>query len=60
MTKADKIRAMTDEELAKNISKLVRCPRCPIHEMCRSNYSTASCDEIICEWLKQESEGEDK
>ena len=61
MTNADKIRAMTDEELAEFIGKCVdhefhiecSCFLCD-EGYCR--YPKKGCDEIALEWLKQECE----
>ena len=50
MTNADRIRAMSDEELAEFISAC----GCPDH----SNYCEASCTVCTLKWLKQPVEGE--
>ena len=49
-TNADRIRAMSDEELAEFISAC----GCPDH----SNYCEASCSVCTLKWLKQPPEGE--
>lgn len=57
ITNADRIRAMTDEELAKWISTLADCcgndhcgEYCPLHTLCWSKS-----DESTLDWLKQEA-----
>ena len=62
MTNADRIRAMTDEELAVFINRIVichhlrnegNCEKCPIHP-------AKPCDtEGIVEWLQQPAEEDD-
>lgn len=52
MTNADKIRSMTDKELANRIVCHVSCSCCPLEqEDCKKH-----CYEIWLEWLKQECE----
>lgn len=57
MTNADKIRAMSDEELAYTISEIAS--NCERNTEC--NQSCGGCDEYFCEapdclkWLKQEA-----
>lgn len=51
---ADKIRAMTDEELAIWISSITWCEYCPIREHCDEAIQTRFCKEILLEWLKAE------
>lgn len=53
MTNADKIRSMTDEELAVNLADLI-CDKvitCPFHH-------GVSCEQCRMEWLKQEATDE--
>lgn len=53
MTNADKIRAMTDEELAKMLSTTYDCYWCPIN--CPTGaHGLGECKETILDWLKQE------
>lgn len=53
MTNADRIRAMTDEELAKLFNKidLGKPPFCDGIDMCDQGYTCLECCEA---WLKQE------
>ena len=61
MTNAEKIRGMTDEELAIKFAELVpgwiagHCVQCPAVETC-SGDSGKTCEEDICAWLKQEAD----
>ena len=52
-TRADKIRAMSDEELAKFLQE----PFCDkrTHEECTISYCRV-CDQCVLDWLKQQSE----
>lgn len=53
MTNADRIRAMTDEELAKWIANKVDCQYCSVRsEWCSE--SEASCRTNWLDWLRQE------
>ena len=51
---ADRIRAMTDEELANMWCTYVDCGECPKRIGCSMNYQ--DCLRLALEWLKQESE----
>lgn len=51
---ADRIRSMTDEELAIWISSITWCEYCPIREHCDEAIQTRFCKEILLEWLKAE------
>lgn len=51
ITNADRIRAMTDEELAKLSAK--GCPHSSTHKMCAS-YGNDVCYRCWLNWLKQE------
>ena len=55
-TTADRIRAMTDEELAKHHSKLVGCPKTVVAY--RGYPAAPECKASACwlDWLKQETE----
>ena len=55
-TRADRIRAMSDEELAKCICKAYDCYRCPGEELCNAEDCRAN---GLLKWLKQPAE-EDK
>lgn len=53
MTNADRIRAMTDEELALLIVENMECMKCPFidnEEKC----GTAPCNELFFDWLQEE------
>lgn len=53
ITNADRIRSMSDEELAEFITDYVGCERCPI-TWCVGD---ESCISAILEWLKSEVKG---
>ena len=53
MTKADKIRSMTDKELADWIAEIIDCWHCPVYDKC---CQPKKCNEIIKDWLQQEAE----
>lgn len=60
-TNSDRIRAMSDEELADNwMRDFVVCHRCAYRDECECDeYVTIEkCREGIVEWLKQPAEGE--
>lgn len=56
-TNADYIRNMTDEELAKAISRNNTCVRCNIREYCHENIKCRNCVDAVLDWLKAEREG---
>lgn len=51
-TNADRIRAMSDEELANMWCTYVDCGECPKRIGCSMNYQ--DCLRLALEWLKQE------
>ena len=53
-TNADRIRAMSDEELANMWCTYVDCGECPKRIGCSMNYQ--DCLRLALEWLKQEAE----
>ena len=55
MTNADRIRAMTDEELAHFISEDYYVPHCPISGLCLAEGEHEGCEECWLIWLKQEA-----
>ena len=55
-THADRIRAMTDEELAEVLGELVHCGGCPMRDNCKVD--NLPCDNVLLEWLKQPAEGD--
>ena len=53
MTNADRIRAMTDMELAKELSRIHgTCDWCPMHDDCDGE----NCDGQLLDWLREEGE----
>ena len=56
MTNADKIRAMTDEELAVWLVEHVDCGEgCPVfRHLC--NYTSEGCEVDLLQWLKEEAD----
>ena len=58
ITNADRIRAMTDEELAESLGILVDCRECSHRNADDScNIIDGSCQTQWLEWLKQEADG---
>ena len=53
-TNADRIRAMTDEELAEFMAKNVGCNECPFFVTCRSAPQDRECSDRWLDWLQQE------
>ena len=53
-TNADRIRAMSDEELAELVGKYVYCGLCPLQHRCIAG----ECNKVVMDWLKQPAEGE--
>ena len=60
MTNGDRIRAMTDEELAWYIARAtITCRRCPAVNSCEIKYPTyTGCEKCVADWLKQPAEEE--
>ena len=64
MTNADKIRAMSDEELAELLDMKDDCTciehYCPAYTDCRRNkdWRHTTCQQTILDWLKQEATNE--
>ena len=54
-TNADRIRAMTDEELAEIFANN-DCGYCRIHDFCFAKGSAMNCEDVWLEWLKEENE----
>ena len=54
MTNADKIRGMTDEQLAEFLDRLIESP-CRFCRYGDGNSCDGSCDEATIDWLKQEA-----
>jgi hypothetical protein len=57
MTNADKIRGMTDTELADLLADVIDCWHCPTYADCTD---VKSCDNALLAWLKQEHKEEQK
>ena len=54
-TNADRIRAMSDEELAEKWWKLLDCGVCPARPNCSLHHE--DCIQFTLEWLKKEVDG---
>lgn len=56
-TNGDRIRVMTDEELAEWLAVRINCEdgRCPAHASCVPSMEDMQCKDWICGWLKQEA-----
>ena len=54
-TNADRIRAMSDEELAEDICDVLMCAQCPALCLCNSTDGKAN---GLKKWLQQPAEGE--
>ena len=60
---ADRIRAMSDDELAEWMATKVTCMRCPVDlSVCQNAYydKDGKCDRILLDWLKAPVEDVDK
>ena len=56
MTNAERIRQMTDEELAEMLDNAVHdCEYCQLYETCLL-YPYESCKSMLLKWLKEEAE----
>ena len=53
ITNADRIRSMTDEELAELWWERVDCGECPVHRDCR--LTGQDCKQLALDWLRQEA-----
>ena len=58
MTNGDKIRAMSDDELATWWSKYADCDNCRIWKDCELS-DTSNCREALLHWLKREAKSEE-
>lgn len=56
MTNGEKIRSMTDEELAEFLDKVVGCDFCPIKKFCDEERTTpyVNCETVWSRWLSRE------
>lgn len=59
MTNADRIRKMTDEELAKMVDMRVCRVVKPDGKDCPKGFYFGKCDECVLKWLKQEAQNND-
>ena len=55
VTNADRIRAMSDEELAKSIARIAMCVDCKIKNP-TCTLPISNCEKSWLEWLKQEAD----
>ncbi len=53
ITNAERIRAMTDEELAELWWERVDCGECPVHKECK--LTGQDCKRLVLNWLKKEA-----
>ena len=55
ITNADRIRAMSDEELAKEYEHRIYCGGCPVRKECdeKIDKGDVGCADVLLEWLKQ-------
>ena len=64
LTNADRVRAMSDEELAHELADIWDCHNCSEHErldghpLLREEQCDQKCEQHCLEWLKQPAEGE--
>ena len=54
-TNADRIRAMTDEELARLFAD-ENCGYCRIHDFCFAKGCQIDCEDVWLDWLKEEKQ----
>lgn len=54
-TNADRIRAMTDEELVELFAN-DNCGYCRIHDFCFDKGCAINCEDVWLDWLRQEGE----
>ena len=60
-TNADKIRSMSDEELATFFTELAAsCQSCPANDICDDHCSEETCRSTVLVWLKEEAKNESK
>ena len=55
ITHADKIRAMSDEELVELFAN-DNCGYCRIHDFCFDKGCAINCEDVWLDWLRQEGE----
>lgn len=54
LTNADRIRSMTDEELAELWWERVDCGECPVHKECK--LTGQDCKRLALDWLQKEAD----
>lgn len=59
MTNADKIRSMSDEELARRIATKTACMGCIFSEECNRRAWDRLCEDVWLDWLKSPVEEEE-
>lgn len=55
MTNGARIRAMSDEELAKLLAEHFACNGCPVEDFCCQGDNSETCIDTVRKWLKQEA-----
>lgn len=55
MTNAEKIRTMSDEELAKTIAEKIECTQCPFNDD-EEKCGSVTCPELFLKWVQSEVE----
>ena len=58
-TNADRIRSMTDEELARRIATKTACMGCIFSEECNRRAWHRRCEDVWLDWLKSPAEEEE-
>lgn len=56
-TNADRIRGMSNEELADFMDRSVKCARCPAYKIC-NKFPREKCKVILLDWLNSPAEEE--
>nr|DAT32237.1 MAG TPA: hypothetical protein [Caudoviricetes sp.] len=59
LTNGDRIRAMTDKELANFIAAYITCDFCWLRDDC-SNYGNVTCYDNFLDWIRSPVEGSEK
>ena len=55
-TNADRIRRMTDRELAGFISERIDCAVCKEQLIGQENYCRSNCEDVVFDWLQKEAD----
>lgn len=56
LTHADRVRAMSDEELAELLNPTASCTDCPVENRKPCGTDGRSCRDRVLDWLRQEAE----